>query len=143
MSGEGFTWVMVTDTPSRSSSRISLRVKTSAKAWRSASPTLSWRCEGPLDISRRVCRAGPRPRGERDILILRITEPRHKGRQHGKDRLQLRLIAPPLRQAGLRQAPRHLGAGRRVDRPCLGATGKGAHFIAEFQPQEIAYAPNF
>src|ERR1700722_13569005 len=63
MSGEGLTWVMVTETPSRSGSRISLLRKISARAWRNTSPTRSWRWDGPM--SRRSLRERVPPRGVR------------------------------------------------------------------------------
>src|ERR1044071_4617378 len=53
MSGDGLTWVMVTDTPSNSLSRISFSRNMSDRAWRSISPTRNWRWDGPLELSRR------------------------------------------------------------------------------------------
>src|ERR1700761_2385415 len=69
MSGEGFTCVMVTDTPSRSGSRMSERARICASAWRSISPTRSWRWVGPC--SRRAWREDVwlPPRGERVLDI--------------------------------------------------------------------------
>src|SRR6185437_13151269 len=65
MSADGFTCVMVTDTPSSSGSRMSERARICARAWRSISPTLSWRWDGPC--SRRAWRdeVWLPPRGER------------------------------------------------------------------------------
>src|SRR6266581_146779 len=48
MSGEGFTSVTVTDTPTSSGSRMSVSRRISESAWRSTSPTRNCRCEGPF-----------------------------------------------------------------------------------------------
>ena len=63
------------------------------------------------------------------LLALRIAELAHERRQHGKNRFKRSGVAAPLRQPGIRQAARHLGAGRRVDRLGAGASSKAAHLF--------------
>src|SRR5690349_17022968 len=148
MSGDGLTWVMVTETPSRSGSRISFSRSTWARAWRKASPTRSWRWDGPEGPSWRPERRAPPWRGDRlagrrDISTLRITELTHERRQHGKNKAKFTAIAAPLRQTGIRQAARHLGAGRRIDILRRGAARKSAHLFAPGKVQEIAQCADF
>src|SRR5689334_11779539 len=67
MSGDGLTWVIVTETPARSGSRSSPRRSTCESAWRNISPTRSWRWLGPLLAERSLCRdTAIKPTLERD-----------------------------------------------------------------------------
>src|ERR1041385_6118739 len=99
---------MVTDTPSRSASWISFSRSTSARAWRNASPTRSWRWEGPAGEPRSPPRMGWREEerlgGRRDIFTHLSFPPMRASRYSKPDLSRGPARISPAGMTGLQRA---------------------------------------